>query len=57
MEKSTFIITETHLFSLISALSKESNSRITTLRFNVHGTLQINSYNFLISNNTFNQGT
>jgi hypothetical protein len=57
METTTFTITATHLFSPISALSKESNSHITTLRFKFHGTLQMNSPNFLISNNTFNQGT
>ncbi len=56
MRKTTFTITAMHLFSLISALSKESNPHITTLCFNVHGTPQINKSNFLISNNTFNQG-
>ena len=58
MEKTTFtIITVTQLFSPIFALSEESNSHITTLRFKVNETLQINSSNFLIFNNTFNQGT
>jgi hypothetical protein len=43
MGKTTFtIITAMHLFSPISALSKESNSHITTLRLNVQETIQIN---------------
>jgi len=53
MRKTAFTITATHL----SALSKESNSYTATLRFQFHGTLQIKQSNFLISNNTFNQGT
>jgi hypothetical protein len=57
MKNTSFTITVPHLFSPIFALSKESNSHITTLRFKFHGTLQMNSPNFLISNNTFNQGT
>ena len=57
MRKTTFIITATHLFSPISAQSAESKSSIITLRFNVHGSLKINSSNFIISKNTFNQGT
>ncbi len=58
MEKTTFtIITVTQLFSPISAFSAESKSYIITLRFKVNETLQTNSSNFLIFNNTFNQGT
>ena len=57
MRKAAFTITATHLFAPISALSKESNSYTATLRFKFHGTLQIKQSNFLISNNTFNQGT
>ena len=54
MGKTTFtIITAMHLFSPISALSKECNSHITTLRLNVQETIQINQCNFIISNNTF----
>ena len=55
MGKTTFAITSTHLFSPISVLSKESNLYITTLRFNVQETLQINKSNFLISNSAFVQ--
>jgi len=54
MGKTTFtIITAMHLFLPISALSKESNLHITTLRLNVQETIQINQCNFIISNNTF----
>ncbi len=55
MRKTHFTITIQHLFSPISALSAESRLHITTLRFNVHETLQINPSNFLISNNTFSR--
>jgi len=48
MKKATFITTVTHLLSPISsALSKESNSHITTLYLNVQETIQINPLNFL----------
>lgn len=53
MRKTHFTITIQHLFSPKSALSAESKLHITTLRFNVQETLQINPSNFLISNNTF----
>ncbi len=55
MRKTTFTITATHLFSTISAFGAESNSHITTMRFNVQETLRINQSNFLIFNNTFVQ--
>jgi hypothetical protein len=47
MEKTTFTITATRLFSHISAFGAEINSYITTLRFNVQETIQINPLNFL----------
>ena len=47
MEKTTFTITATHLFSHISAFGAESNPHITTLRFNIQETIQINPLNFL----------
>ncbi len=53
MRNTSFDITVPHLFSPISALSKESNSHITTIRFKFHGTLQINQSNFLIFNPAF----
>ena len=49
MRKATSTITVPHLFSPISAFSAESKSHIIALRFNVHGTFQINQSNFLIS--------
>jgi hypothetical protein len=55
MQKATIAVTVPHLFSPLSALSAESKSYIITLRFNIHGTLQINQSNFLIFNNTFIQ--
>ena len=39
MRKNTFIITETHLFSLIFAFGAENNSHIATLCLNVQETL------------------
>ena len=51
----SYNITTPHLFLPISALSAESESLIFTSRFNIYETLQVNSSNFLISNNTFNQ--
>ncbi len=49
MRKATFTITIPHLYLPKSALSKEINLHIITLRFNkLHGTLQMNSSNFLI---------
>ena len=57
MRNTRFTITVPHQFTSISAFGADSNPHITTLRFNVHETLQINQSNFLISNNTFNQGT
>ena len=57
MRNTSLIITVPHLFSPISASSAESKSYIIALRFNLYGTFQINQSNFLISNNTFNQGT
>ena len=49
MQKATYAITVPHLFSPISALSKESNLHITTLRLNVQETLQINQSISLLS--------
>jgi len=46
MEKTTFTITATHLFSPISAFGAESNSHITTLRFNVQETIPNKSIKF-----------
>ncbi len=57
MRNTRFIITVPHLSASMSTLSAEINSYTITLRFNVQETIQINSSNFLISNNTFNQGT
>ncbi len=57
MRNTSLVITVPHLFLPISAPSAEGKSFITTLRFNLHGTLQINQSNFLISNSTFDQGT
>ncbi len=59
MQKATFAITIPHFFLPISAYISEANHESSiqsiTSRFNVHGTLQINPSNFLISNNTFVQ--
>ncbi len=49
MRNTSLIITVPHLFSPISAISKEIKSYVNTSRFNVYKTLQINKYNFLIS--------
>ena len=57
MRNTSFTITVPHLFSPKSAFSAEIKSYIIALRFIVHETLQINSSNFLISNNIFNQDT
>ena len=57
MRNTSFTVTVPHLFSHISALSAESRPQFTTYRFKFHRTFQTNSSNFLISNNTFNQGT
>ena len=48
MKNTGFDITVPHLFSPMSALGAESNSYTITLRFNIHGTFQINQSNFLI---------
>ena len=53
MKNTSLVITVPHLSSPISAFSAESKSHIISLRFKVHETFQINSSNFLISNNTF----
>ncbi len=50
MHNTSFHITVPHLFLPISAQSVESNSYI--MRFNIHGTYQINQSDFLISKNT-----
>ncbi len=55
IRKAISTITVPHLSSPISALSAESNSNITTLRFNVHETFH-NKSNFLIFNKTVVQG-
>jgi hypothetical protein len=47
MRNARFNITVPHLFSSISAFGAEINSYITTSRFNVHETIQINPFNFL----------
>ena len=49
MRKTTFIITFLHLFSPISAITAKIITFITSLRFNVHETLQINQFNSLTS--------
>lgn len=51
MRRTSIAITVPHLFFPSSALSAESKPYI-TLRFVVHETLQINSSNFLVFNNT-----
>ncbi len=48
MRNTSLVITIPHLFSPISALSKESNSHIITLRFKIHETLQIKQSNFVL---------
>jgi len=50
MINTSFTVSIPHLFSPISAQNAESNSYI--VRFNIHGTYQINQSNFLISENT-----
>jgi len=50
MRKVNFRITVPHLLSPMSTSSAESKSYI--MRFNIHGTYQINQSNFLISRNT-----
>ncbi len=61
MQKATSDITILHFFlpipAYISEANHESSIQSITSRFCVHETLQINSSNFLVSNNTFNQGT
>ena len=42
-----------HLFSSVSVFGAESNPSITTSRFNVHGTFQINQFNSQIFNTAF----
>ncbi len=46
MRNTGFTITVLYIFSPISALSKGSNTYITTLCLNVHETLQIQSIEF-----------
>ncbi len=63
MQKATFAITIPHIVSRLYLQSLHSLQRPNhkssiqsiTSRFCVHGTLQINQSNFLISNNTFVQ--
>ncbi len=49
MKNTGFNITVPHSFSPISALNAESKSYITSLRFNIHGTFQINQSKFFFS--------
>ncbi len=53
MQKATFAITIPHFLLHISAYISQANHTSITSRSCVHGTLQINQSNFLISNNTF----
>ena len=61
MQKATSAITIPHIISrlCLHSLQRPNHKpsiQLLTLRFKVHGTLQINPSNFLISNNTFVQG-
>ncbi len=61
MQKATFAITIPHYISRLCLYSLQRPNHKPSiqsliLRFNVHGTLQINQSNFLISNNAFVQG-
>ncbi len=53
MQKATFVTAIPHFFLPISAYISEAQHTSITLRFCVHGTLQINQSNFLIFNPAF----